>query len=454
MAGLLVTDALMVLFAVVTANAVLVYRGASYSSPPLWTVPLWLVLFGAFGLYQRESLFSGSSEYTRVINACTVGLVAEVMFGLVDPHLQVSSGWLLLTWLLSTVVVISGRFGARQALRLLRQRGYYQTRTLIVGTNEEARALAGQILDDPGVAPHVVGFVDPLLPPGARVIAGKQLVASLDSLGEALECLKVHEVIVATTAVSREQLLALYRTVAGNEHVELRLSSGLSEILSTGMQVREINHAPLVTPRRVRITGVAALAKNAIDYLVAAAALILLSPLLAAIALLIRLDSPGPIIHRRRVLGLSGRCFDAFKFRTMIGNAERRQQVLPIAFPDRRTGAKAKHDPRITRIGLFLRRASLDELPQLVNVLRGEMSLVGPRMIAPEEASHYGDWQLNLTTVKPGITGPWQVRGRADIPYEERVRLSMQYIRNYSVWLDLEIIVRTIFVVALGRGAY
>jgi lipopolysaccharide/colanic/teichoic acid biosynthesis glycosyltransferase len=135
-------------------------------------------------------------------------------------------------------------------------------------------------------------------------------------------------------------------------------------------------------------------------------------------------------------------------------NAERRQERQPIDFPDRRGSQKARVDPRTTRLGRFLRRTSLDELPQLLNVLRGEMSLVGPRMIAPEETGRYGKWGLNLLTVKPGITGPWQVRGRGELQYEERVRFSMQYIRNYSIWLDLEILLRTVGVVLRGTGAY
>jgi lipopolysaccharide/colanic/teichoic acid biosynthesis glycosyltransferase len=117
-------------------------------------------------------------------------------------------------------------------------------------------------------------------------------------------------------------------------------------------------------------------------------------------------------------------------------------------------GYKLKSDHRVTRVGRLLRRSSLDELPQLINVLRGEMSLVGPRMITPEEATRYGKWQLNLLTVKPGITGPWQINGRSEIPYEDRVRLSMHYIRNYSIWLDLGILIRTILVVVQGKGAY
>ena len=133
---------------------------------------------------------------------------------------------------------------------------------------------------------------------------------------------------------------------------------------------------------------------------------------------------------------------------------ERRQVTLPTTFPDRRRTEKPRDDPRVTRVGKLLRRTSLDELPQLVNVLRGEMSLIGPRMVSPDEIELYGKMQLNLMTVKPGITGPWQVRGRADIKYAERVRLSTEYIRNYSIWLDLQILLQTVPVVLKGKGAY
>jgi lipopolysaccharide/colanic/teichoic acid biosynthesis glycosyltransferase len=220
------------------------------------------------------------------------------------------------------------------------------------------------------------------------------------------------------------------------------------------VQVKEIGRVSLMTPRRQRITGFDAVIKTSVDYLVAACALLACSPLLLIVALVVWIESPGPIIHRRRVVGISGQFFDAFKFRTMVVNPERRQRVEATDFPDRRQSFKSRRDPRITRVGRVLRRSSLDELPQLLNVLRGEMSLVGPRMVAPDEAGRYGKFQVNLVTVKPGITGPWQVRGRGDISYDERVRLSMHYIRNYSLWLDLQILIKTIFVVLRGGGAY
>lgn len=209
-----------------------------------------------------------------------------------------------------------------------------------------------------------------------------------------------------------------------------------------------------ITSQHAGITGAAAFVKATLDYVGALCGLVVLSPLLLIAALIVKMDSPGPVIHRRRVLGRGGRPFDAFKIRTMVANADEviaSDHGLREAF---KTGHKLRVDPRVTRVGRFLRRASVDELPQLVNVLRGEMSLVGPRMIAPEEADRYGEWQSILLTVKPGITGPWQVTGRSDIAYEERVRLSIHYIRNYSIWHDLEIMLRTIPTILNGRGAY
>jgi lipopolysaccharide/colanic/teichoic acid biosynthesis glycosyltransferase len=172
------------------------------------------------------------------------------------------------------------------------------------------------------------------------------------------------------------------------------------------------------------------------------------------IAVAIKFDSPGPILYRRRVVGVGGKQFDALKFRTMYLDADQRlaqDSELRRRFEE---NYKLKDDPRVTRVGRLLRRTSLDELSQIWNVLRGQMSLVGPRMITLEERVRYGKWRMNLSTVKPGITGLWQVSGRSDLSYEERVRLDMHYIRNYSIWLDLHLLWQTIPVVLKGHGAY
>jgi lipopolysaccharide/colanic/teichoic acid biosynthesis glycosyltransferase len=236
--------------------------------------------------------------------------------------------------------------------------------------------------------------------------------------------------------------------------VNLRLSSGLYEIITTGLTVKEFAYVPLVEINKVRLTGTDKMFKLILDYGMALPLVILIMPFLLLIAVIILIDSPGPIIHRRRVMGVNGRQFDAFKFRTMYINGDEILVGYPELQAELEKNKKIKCDPRITRVGRFLRKASLDELPQLFNVLRHEMSLVGPRMITPEEVKVYNQWGMNLLTVQPGITGLWQVSGRSEVTYEERIRLDMHYIRNWSIWLDLQLIWQTIPAVLKGKGAY
>lgn len=198
----------------------------------------------------------------------------------------------------------------------------------------------------------------------------------------------------------------------------------------------------------------ALLVKRILDLAVAVAALIVLIPLLCLIAVLVRVSSPGPVIYRRRVLGVEGFQFDAFKFRTMVQDADdlwRTNSDLARRFHE---NMKLRSDPRVTPVGRILRRLSLDELPQLFNVIRGEMSLVGPRMIAPEEAPRYGGALALRLSVRPGITGLWQVSGRQDVDYKTRISLDLAYIENWSLWLDLTILLKTIPAVLSTRGAF
>ncbi|HRA00445.1 MAG TPA: sugar transferase [Thermoflexales bacterium] len=194
--------------------------------------------------------------------------------------------------------------------------------------------------------------------------------------------------------------------------------------------------------------------KRAFDLCVSGALLVMLSPVFLLIGLWVKLGSAGPVFYRRRVMGLGGGQFDAFKFRSMVVDGD----AVLSKFPDkaeelRRTG-KLKDDPRITGVGRFLRKTSLDELPQLVNIFRGQMSLVGPRMIHPDELAQYGEHATELLTVRPGLTGLWQVSGRSGVGYEQRVQLDMRYIRSQSALLDAQILLKTIPAVLFGRGAY
>lgn len=194
--------------------------------------------------------------------------------------------------------------------------------------------------------------------------------------------------------------------------------------------------------------------KLALDYALTLPGLLLIAPLFIFLALMVKLDSPGPIFHRRRVLGKDGRAFDAFKFRTMYVNGDEILARYPKLRQELNKNYKLKCDPRVTRVGTFLRKFSLDELPQLLNVLARDMSLIGPRIIAPDEINKYGQYGHTLVQVMPGLTGLWQVSGRSNTTYDERVALDMQYISNWSVLLDIKILLRTIPAVMKGDGAY
>lgn len=194
--------------------------------------------------------------------------------------------------------------------------------------------------------------------------------------------------------------------------------------------------------------------KALLDFAIVIPTLMLIWPLFVILAIAVKLDSPGPVIHRRRVLGRDGRIFEAFKFRTMYINGDEILAKYPKLKAELHQNYKLKCDPRVTRVGSFLRKFSLDELPQLFNVLAQDMSVIGPRIIAPDEISKYGQWGQTLLTVMPGLTGLWQVSGRSNTSYDERVNLDMQYIDNWSIFMDIKIMLKTIPAVMRGDGAY
>jgi len=302
---------------------------------------------------------------------------------------------------------------------------------------------------------HLVGFVDKKTPATFPLFHDLVSLGTVDQLGEIIKRYDIGEVILASSAFStRDHLLDIFRNYNVSDKLNIRMSSGLYEILTTGLTVNEFAYVPLVYVNKVRLTGTDTVVKLFLDYVLAVCGLTILLPFFAVIAFLIKISSPGPILHKRLVMGLNGKQFRALKFRTMVTNGDEILERHPELKEELARNHKLKNDPRITRVGAFLRKFSLDELPQLFNVLKREMSLVGPRMISPQEVSMYKQFDMNLLTVLPGITGLWQVSGRSDISYEERVRLDMYYVRNWSLWLDFQLLFQTIPAVLKSRGAY
>ncbi|MCZ7546737.1 MAG: sugar transferase [Anaerolineae bacterium] len=422
-------------------------------------IPLSLIVFALSRLYDSAVLFVGWQEYMRVFNATTISITLVIAVAFINTELVIARGWLLLSWVLVTASVTASRFTMRRVVQVMRRRGYLTASAIVVGANGEGVSIARQLLDASGAGVRVVGFLDNEQPIGAEVLPGLRVLARTTDLGAVLARHEITELMVATSALHRLELVDLVQQQwTHSRAVNVHLSTGLYEILTTGVEVRNIGYVPFLDVNQLRLTGVDVVIKRALDIVFACLGLLMLSLVMPLIAFIIRNDSPGPIFYRRRVVGVGGREFDAFKFRTMVTNGDEVLEAYFKVHPEERETyereIKLKTDPRVTRIGRFLRKTSMDELPQLVNVLKGEMSIVGPRMITAPELAHYTQWAMNLLTVKPGITGLWQVSGRSDVTYEERVRLDMWYIRNWSIWLDIQIVFQTFAVVLLRKGAY
>ncbi len=424
-----------------------------YTMVVLALIPTWLLVFLVIGLYDEHNLLGGTREYALVFSGVSAGMLIVVFATFLNPEFIIARGWLLYAWLLAVLGIGLERFWLRRVVYGLRGRGYFLAPTLIVGDNKEAVSLASQLVGWRRSGMDVLGFATRQGQPG-RILGNLGALGSLSDIGRLVDDLGVREVVVATSAVTRDELVELFRELAPRPGVELRLCGGLFEIMTTGLSIKEVAYVPLVNVHPSRFTGIDRIMKGLLDYSFAFATCVVFWWLFVAIAVLVRLDSPGPILHRREVLGQGRRRFESFKFRTMIDAAQDYLDERPDLKLQFEQNHKLTQDPRVTRLGRFLRRSSLDELPQMFNVLLGQMSVVGPRMISPAEHSRYGDWDMNLLTVKPGITGLWQVSGRSEVSYDERVQLDMNYIRNWNIWLDLQILMQTIPAVLRGRGAW
>lgn len=427
-------------------------RTAFYAALIAILVPTWLLLFRFYGLYDPRNLFGGTQEYERIFNASSLGMLLVIMITFVQPDFLIARGWLIIAWIATLSLTILWRFGARRTVYRMRSRGKLQQNLLILGANAESRIIADQLNNSPISGVNIVGFVDDQLPLDTQIIPGKKVIGAVSDFERIVKDLEVDTVIITDTALVRERMATIYGAMETLKRLNVLLAPGLFEILTIGVHVRELGGVPLLNLGKTRISGARAFIKAVVDRVGAFGGLLCLSPLLLVIAIWIRFDSPGPIIHRRRVMGVDNKTFDAYKFRSM--RVEGDALLTPEQQRELKQHGKLKDDPRTTKLGRFIRRTSIDELPQLVNVLLGQMSIVGPRMITVDEVHFFGRWRHNLFTVRPGLTGLWQISGRSNLGYEDRVRLDMHYIRNYSLWLDLHIILRTIQVVISGHGAF
>ena len=433
----------------------------------LWfVVAVRLLACAYYDLYRLRGEFSYLDECVRVFRATAVGSLLIVAWaflyrgGFEFRAFSYARGVFVLDFFLALGAYAVVRLALRAAQSAVRRRGVNLIPTLVVGRGPEAAVCVREMMARRELGYRVIGVVETEAG-GAREFEGVPVVADLAGLPEAIRATSANEVIIADPNVSGDLLFDVMMRVGRRRGVEFRVAPSLFNCLPRKTEVDQIGVLPVITLFREPLGQGARIVKRSSDIIVAGLALILLAPVWLALALLIKLDSRGPVLYRQERVGMDGRIFLFLKFRTMHTNSDdsehREYQRRYIAGqPDTNLGDslrpvyKLHTDPRVTRVGRILRRASLDELPQLLNVLRGDMSAVGPRPPIPYEVEAYALWHRKRLDMKPGMTGLWQVSGRNRLSFDEMVTLDLFYIENWSLWLDLKIMLRTLPVLLRG----
>lgn len=415
--------------------------GRDFGRAPLaFAIPVWLGVFAAVRLYNPQRCQNALQEARRLVTAGPSAAVGLVMLGFLVKENPARS-WLVGALVLGTLAASIGRQTLRGIVVGLRERGSWTTPTVVVGRNE-AKGMVDALLADrsSGIDPVATcGFEWPGLPSWP-----------LTHLPEAVRAGSAGEILVVAEDLERHEVRAAVE-VADELPVHVVVLPGLDHLLLGSLQLVTVVNEPGLALEAPSLRGYQGALKRAIDAVAGALLLAVTAPLVALVAVAIRLDSPGPVFFRQRREGMGGKTFDVVKFRTMYDGA------VPVDLDeidpeDLSFLAKPQEDPRITRLGRFLRRTSLDELPQLWNVMLGDMSLVGPRPLRMWEAERLG--LRRRLVVRPGITGLWQVSGRSTLSPEERIRLDLVYVQNWNLLLDLSILLRTVPAVIARRGAY
>ncbi len=412
-------------------------------------MPVFFVVDGVYRTWPR----SWMDQVYRITNATAKGTVLMLAITFVFRPRYYSRAMLIEVGLLTILLLALVRGAEGLAIAYLRKRGVGVKRVVIVGAGEVGRTVMRTIVARPDLGYRVVGFVDDNPEKGYTDIGRFKALGPLDNLPAILDEERPDEVIITLPWMYHRKIMGIVRECERRQ-VRARIVPDLFQMSLTQVNVEDLGGVPLISVRTVSISKGALLVKRLIDVTIAAVGLLLGAPLFGLIALAIRLDSPGPVIFRQTRVGLRGRLFEMYKFRSMHVGAEEQQDMLADLNEADGPIFKIRDAPRLTRVGRILRRLSLDELPQLVNVLRGEMSLVGPRPPIPAEVEKYQEWHKKRLEAPPGMTGLWQVSGRSRLSFDEMVLLDIYYIENWSLWLDFKILMRTIPKVLLGEGAY
>ncbi|HEX9999216.1 MAG TPA: sugar transferase [Actinoplanes sp.] len=415
-----------------------------------------LMVLAVSRAYERRFLFVGTDEYQRVFRG-GVGLLAWAAVVSYALDLDLARGYVLAALPTATALSVVLRFALRKRLHVARARGESLRRVILVGHELSVIGMTRQLRRERYHGLEVVGACLPPGHDGVGVSDGPQgliVYGTFDDVASAVEQADADTVVVLSCPELDGALLRRLAWRLERDEVDLVVASALVDVAGARTTIRPFDGLPMLHVEHPRLHGGSRLVKDLFDRIGAVLLLVFFGPVLLTVALCVRCTSRGPVLFRQVRVGRDGRLFRIFKFRSMYVDAEARLAELRHLNEHDGVLFKIRDDPRVTRVGHYLRRFSLDELPQLLNVLLGQMSLVGPRPPLPSEVAVYADDVRRRLAVKPGMTGLWQVSGRSDLPWEEAVRLDLRYVENWSLSLDLVILLRTMTAVVRSSGAY
>ncbi len=416
---------------------------------------LWHGLFALFGLYQCQRLSSASRAVFNIFKVTFAGSAILFALGLTFRIVLITSHFIAIFWAATTIISVACRLAVRYLLKALRLRGHNLRQLLIVGTNQRAVNYARKVESKPELGYRIVGFVESGWSDNhAFRQSGYRIVTDFKNFPAYIRKQIVDEVMVCLPMKSLYEKSSEIVRSCEEQGIKVRFLSDFFNLELATSRAETLEGDSVITIHTGAMRGWPLLVKYGIDFLLSLILLVLLAPSLMAIALAIKLTSSGPVFFTQERVGLNKRKFRLYKFRTMVLGAER--MMMQLEHLNELSGPvfKIKNDPRITTVGKYLRKTSVDELPQLINVLSGDMSLVGPRPMTIRDFEKFDlDWQRRRFSVRPGITCLWQVGGRNRVPFEKWMELDMDYIDRWSLGLDVRILIKTIPAVLKGSGA-
>lgn len=414
-----------------------------------------LIIFSVLKLYNWDSIYKGSGYYGRIIKGIFINLVAVIVLGALFEQFTFSRIWLALLLAISAALLVASRFFLEIMTQVLLKKLQISSKTAIIGIGENGKRMEHTFNKPSLWGYRIVGYIDSSqrLAQNSQYARAFNIIGHLENLEQVVKEHNIQRVIISGSEYQYFEILDILEQLKGMP-VSIVLFPGFFEFSIKRVETREVCGIPLMQIRNTGFFGINMFYKNVTDYVLGSLMFLAFIPIYLVAGLAIKLDSPGPVFYKQKRFTKDCREFYMYKFRTMFADADKRLEELKQYNEADGPIFKIKNDPRITRVGRLLRKFSIDELPQIINVLKGELSLVGPRPPIPEEVAQYEDWVKKRLKVKQGVTGLWQISGRSELNFEEMARLDLYYIQNWSIGMDLSIILKTIPAIVFSKGAY